>query len=294
MVTSQINGDVDCRDGLVAVIDDVRQMGETERPADRLESLLQPVRLALAHGEVVQARALMEEAVAEEPSATETEEWRQLREIDSWPDSWLVAAIRQDPPDESALDVLVDRYWSALFGRCRMLTLNQERAEDLAQEAWRRLLRARHSLRSDGNVGAYLMAIATNLWRDAQRSARRAGPMAEHRLASLDTELTSDEEEGGALSDIIPDLNALEAERRARLAMDIDQALEQLTPLLRDVLMSRFIIGESCAEIGQRHDRTEQTVSSWVREAARQMRAHLEDRDRESVRKDEHEQRNTR
>jgi DNA-directed RNA polymerase specialized sigma24 family protein len=46
---------------------------------------------------------------------------------------------------------------------------------------------------------------------------------------------------------------------------------------LRDVLVARFLTGESCAEIGERHGRTEQTVSGWVREALRQMKLQLEE-----------------
>jgi DNA-directed RNA polymerase specialized sigma24 family protein len=67
-------------------------------------------------------------------------------------------------------------------------------------------------------------------------------------------------------------LNALQAEEQKLLALDIDQALRQLTPLLRDILVSRLINGESCSEIGRRYDRTEQTISAWVRQAIREMK----------------------
>jgi DNA-directed RNA polymerase specialized sigma24 family protein len=65
--------------------------------------------------------------------------------------------------------------------------------------------------------------------------------------------------------------------------LDIDDALGRLTPLLREVLVARFIAGESCAEIGRRHGRTEQTVSGWVREAVREMKLHLEDQNHVAV-----------
>ena len=157
-----------------------------------------------------------------------------------------------------------------------MLTLNHQRASDLAQEAWCRVLRARRTLRPDGNFAGFIRTIATNLWRDSQRSAKRAGPMAEHRLASLDADLSNDEGETVALVDIVPDLSALDSEKRTLLVMDIDRGLEGLPPLLREVLVSRFIVGESCAEIGRRHKRTEQSVSGWVREGIRRMKHHLE------------------
>jgi RNA polymerase sigma factor (sigma-70 family) len=219
-------------------------------------------------------------------STTETNEIAQSREVSSWSDAQLISAVRCDPADEAALDVLVDRYWDSVFGRCQMLTLNHEKARDLAQAAWCRLLRTRHALKPDGNFPAYLITIATNLFRDSYRAARRAGPMADHQVASLDVALTNDKGEAVFLESVLPDLNALRSEEQTRLRIDIDEALERLTPLLREVLVARFIAGESCAEIGRHHGRTEQTVSGWVREAIRQMKAHLEEPDRTPARRD--------
>ncbi len=192
----------------------------------------------------------------------------------AWPDAWLINAVRQEPPDESALDALVARYWRPLFARCRMLTLDADAANDLAQESWLRLLRARGSLQPDGNFHAYITTIATNLWRDRNRSARRAGAMSEDRLESLDA---TDREDGQvlALMDIVTDPDSLPPDEQLILKLDVDNALERLSSHLRDALVSRFVIGESAAEIGRRYDRTEQTISSWIREAVREMRLYL-------------------
>ena len=200
----------------------------------------------------------------------------QSNDVRSWPDAALVGAVRSDPPDEAALDALVERYWSPLFARCLLMTQSREKAADLGQEAWYRILRARHTLKPDGNFPAYLMTVATNLWRDSNRSARRAGAMADHRVLSLDATSSNDEAETASLGDLLPDLKSLQAEQSKLLQLDIDEALAKLTPLFRDVLLSRVVVGESCAEIGRRYSRTEQTVSSWVRDALRQMRQFLE------------------
>jgi RNA polymerase sigma-70 factor (ECF subfamily) len=215
---------------------------------------------------------------ATEYSGQSTEAESDGLKVDEREDSWLIDRIRRDPPDPAALDELVSRYWSQLHARCHLLTLNSEKANDLAQDAWCRVLRARRSLKPDGNFPAYLVTIATNLWRDSRRHTRRAGPMADHRLASLDAALFDGEGESFVLADALPDLHATESQEAARLRLDIDEALARLTPLLRDVLVARFIAGESCAEIGRRYKRTEQTVSGWVREAIREMKLHLEDR----------------
>jgi len=241
----------------------------------RLGELQAAARSALEQGEPAEARKLINEACELDRNVAFSDDWAELRDEANWHDSWLVAAVRCEPPDEAALDALVRRYWNRLFAHCQVLTVNREKASDLAQDAWSRVLRARHSLKPDGNFPAYLNTVATNLWRDHHRANRRAGPMAENRLASLDAPLS--EESDSALAETLPDLNSLEANEQRLLAMDIDQALLAMSPLLRDVVISRLIHGESCAEIGKRYRRTEQTVSAWVRAGIRDMRERLSD-----------------
>ena len=248
---------------------------ETPGQRFRLAELQVAARSALERGDAEEARRLIKEASRLDRGITLAEDWAQLRDETNWPDPWLVAAVRQEPPDEAALDALVRRYWNRLCAHCQILTVNSQKAGDLAQDAWCRVLRARRSLKPDGNFPGYLNTIATNLWRDHHRAARRAGPMAEGRLASLDAPLS--EEGDSSMADILPDLNSLESNQQKLLAMDIDQALETLTPLLRDVIISRLINGESAAEIGRRYGRTEQTVSGWVRQALREMKERLTD-----------------
>lgn len=265
------------RGALDLAMDAARLAKTLKSSPTRIEALQTAALLALEFGNVADARRLMVEAAAADPSATDASQWKQLREISEWPDHWLVAAVRRDPPDEAALDTLVDRHWKTLFARCHILTLNHEKAKDLAQDVWRRVLRARHNLKPGGNFPAYLTTIATNLWRDVHRAALRAGPMAESRMDSLDVSRTADEENAVTLSDILPDLKSLQADEQKRFALDIDAALGRLDPVMRDVIISRFITGESCAEIGKRYRRTEQTVSGWVRQALREMKDYLRD-----------------
>jgi RNA polymerase sigma factor (sigma-70 family) len=197
--------------------------------------------------------------------------------VDSLSDSELISLVHCDSPDEKALDVLVARYWGSTFARCQMLTLNRERAFDLAQATWCRLLKNRLALKTDGNFPAYLATIATNLFRDSYRADRRAGPMGDHQLVSLDSVIGNEDGEESFLVNILPDLKSLRADELARLKLDMDAALRRLEPLLREVLVARYINGESCAEISIRHRRTEQTVSGWIRSALRQMKDYLEE-----------------
>ena len=198
-------------------------------------------------------------------------------EASAWPDAWLINAIRRDPPDEDALNALVERYWKPLYARCRMLTVDPDKANDLAQESWLRVLRARHALEPDGHFQAYITTIATNLWRDMNRSAVRAGPIADSRMASLDSAVVADDGDSMPLINMVADPHTLSSDDQILLEMDLDNALDRLDTRLRDVLISRFITGESAAEIGLRYDRTEQAITGWIREAIRQMKIYLGD-----------------
>ena len=201
-------------------------------------------------------------------------------EGDSWTDADLIKLVSCDPPNEAALDILVLRHGDSLFARCHMLTLNKEKALDLAQGTWCRVFRNRQAIKSDGNFPAYLATVATNLFRDSYRAARRAGPMADYRLESLDAPHSNDGDETVILAEVLPDLKSLHSEEHTLLAIDIEMALEQLSPKLRDVLVARVIDGESCAEIGLRYGRTEQAISGWIRAALQQMKGLLDEADR--------------
>ena len=260
------------RRAFTLTVDAVAKMNGDGLAEARQDIFHQSVRYALNCGEAKEARRLIALAGRHHGSAPAAEEWEQFHDAYAWLDSWLIAAVRRDPPDEKALDVLADRHWKPLFGRCLILTLNHHKASDLAQEAWCRVLRTRHALKPGGNFPAYLTTVATNLWRDWHRSARRAGLMAENQLASLDSVLDAGGGNPTSLADILPDLNGLEAEQKKLLMIDIDRALERLSPQLRDVLVSRFLADESCAEIGRRYGRTEQSASGWVRQAVQEMK----------------------
>ena len=238
---------------------------------------------ALARGDVAAARSAIDRSAADVRMVAD-DEWAGLRDVGAWPDAWLVTAVRCEPPDVPALDALVARYWRLLYARCEMLTVDRERASDLAQETWVRVLRARRSLQPEGNVAGYLVTVATNIWRDWHRSARRAGPLGEHRMASIDATVPEDEGDGASLGDLLPDLHSRARTDQALLRLDIDRALARLSPRSRDLLTARYLDGESAAEIGRRYDRTEQTISAWVRQAIGEIRQFLaESSDRPST-----------
>lgn len=238
---------------------------------DRAALVAAAVRLAFEYGAVQRARLLMHDfrefAV---PDA-----WAVFEDISAWPEAWLIAAIRGNPPEQAALDEIAHRHWRALFARCDLLTANRHRAADLAQEAWIRVLRGRRTLRPGGNFSAYIAMVATNLFRDRHRSNLRAGPLGEFNIITLDSATASDTGESFPLVELLPDLSLIENEKRELLKEDVARALSLLNPLVREVMIARFLDGESCAEIARRLHKTEQTISSWVRRAIERLQFHL-------------------
>jgi RNA polymerase sigma factor (sigma-70 family) len=198
-------------------------------------------------------------------------------DVASWPDAWLLSAVRREPPDMQALDALVKRYWKWLHLRCHVLTLNSDEASDLAQETWARVLRARHILQPDGNFGGYIATIAANISRDLHRTKCRSGLLASHLLLPLDCAIETNDGDRVLIADVVGDRRAPVHEEAIALRIDMDRALERLEPRLRDVLLARCVDGESAASIGLRYGRTAQTVTSWARQASRAMRDYLDE-----------------
>lgn len=217
-----------------------------------LHSLIRhETRKALECGEVENARCLLAAAVAADSSIAVDAEWAIFWEESRWPDAWLIAAVRRDRADVRALDALVARHWKPLFARCELLTLNRERARDLAQETWVRVVRAHRRLQPDGNLAAYLATVATNIWRDWHRASRRAHQLSDERVASLDASIALHDGEAVRLSDALPDERTSGSDDRLALRMDIDRALGRLSARARDVLLARVVHGES--QIGRAH-----------------------------------------
>jgi RNA polymerase sigma-70 factor (ECF subfamily) len=83
------------------------------------------------------------------------------------------AAGARDPMDEAAFRVFYESTAPALRAYLVRVSGNRALADDLLQEAYLRLLRARFIGSSDAHTRHYLFRIATNLLRDHFRRPRR-------------------------------------------------------------------------------------------------------------------------
>src|SRR5438128_1137299 len=87
------------------------------------------------------------------------------------PDTRLMIAVRDDQP--GAFEELVERYQNRLVGVLHHLVGNAEEAEDLAQEVFFRVYRARKKYRARAKFSTWLFTIANNLALNALRARQR-------------------------------------------------------------------------------------------------------------------------
>jgi len=162
--------------------------------------------------------------------------------------------------DEQALlmQQLHDEHASALFGFCLHLTGDRVRAEDVAQEtllrAWQRpsVLDA-----SRGSVRSWLFTVARNIVIDEWRSKRHQN---EHATADLPEPGDPVDQTDSLLQSWV-----------------VAEALTQLSPEHRAVLLECYYRGRSVAEASRRLGVPEGTVKSRTHYALRALRLALEE-----------------
>ncbi len=161
--------------------------------------------------------------------------------------------------DREAYEPIVRATERRLYGYLHQLTGDPEEARDLTQDTFVRVYTRLHRYRSERPLVPWLFAIARNLYLDDRR--RRNGRNGEHHLTSLPLAVLPDP--GPA-----PDQAAIEREDRARLW----QALNELSPAHREILVLKDIEGLEYREIASILNVPPGTVGSRVHAARRALR----------------------
>jgi RNA polymerase sigma-70 factor, ECF subfamily len=134
--------------------------------------------------------------------------------------------------DEEAFRAFYDRTARALWAYLSRTTGEPQAADDLLQDCYYRLLRARVEFESEAHRRHYLFRIAANLALDRRRRPSRELPL------------------GDALDDtshpVAPSLDDAVAARR-----DVGRALGELRPRDRDLLWFAYAQGLTHAEIAE-------------------------------------------
>jgi RNA polymerase sigma-70 factor (ECF subfamily) len=158
--------------------------------------------------------------------------------------------------DEAAFAALFERWSRPLLRYLERLVREAGTAEELVQEAFVRVHRARKSYRPDARFSTWLYRIATHLaWNELRRPRRRAphesvdaAPDARSRLAAP-----------GAPTD--------EVVHARRVSAEVEAALAALPERQRAALWLAAVEGQSYAEVAAALDTSEKAVKALVHRA---------------------------
>jgi RNA polymerase sigma-70 factor (ECF subfamily) len=172
------------------------------------------------------------------------------------PDAALMLAFQQG--DEGAFRTLYERHARAMFAFCHHLVRNTARAEELAQDVFVNLYRARDRYRPTARFKTFLYRVASNHClnelRRGEHAARRAAAGADGDAADPDSYPS-----GAAGPEEVAQANALESAVQALLA--------RLPEKQRAALVLCRFEGLSYEEIAQVLETTVSAVKSLVHRA---------------------------
>ena len=158
--------------------------------------------------------------------------------------------------DGLAFDELVRRWQGPLDRVLRRLSVATNDVDDLCQDVFLRILRARDRYRPIGTFSTWIYAIALNVARDrARRDRRRFQPLEEH-PASADP---------SAIDDI----------GRQEIAWQVQDALNALPAEMREILVLKHFGNLTFAQVAEITGDAVSTVKSRMQVALQRLRAEL-------------------
>ena len=185
-------------------------------------------------------------------------------------DRAAVAAVRSG--DTEAFRGLVDRHKSRVYGILLSLVGDVDLAEELAQETFVKAFAGISNFREDATFGTWLVQIAIHGARDHRRRMSR---LRERRVVSLEAlrEAKRYELEPADTTRAADPLTAVESDEQITL---VRQALQQLPPEYKEVLILKHIDGWSYEQIAESTGDTVGTLKVRAHRARRMLRDGLE------------------
>src|SRR5437879_4550010 len=181
-------------------------------------------------------------------------------------DEELLAAYQQG--DVGAFELLLRRYRAPLFTFLLRMLGDREKAEDLAQETFLRIVKGAQEWEHRAKFTTWLFTIARNLSVDHSRRERF------RRADSLDAQGPDDEP---AMVDSVPgrEVDPARGAESLRLRPVLQKALLALPPEQREVFLLREQAGVPFKEIAELTGVNENTVKSRMRYALEGLRKAL-------------------
>ena len=154
--------------------------------------------------------------------------------------------------DARAFSTLVTRHRGSVFNFILRYTNHRQRAEDLLQETWLKVVRSAGEYQPKARFTTWVFTIARNLCVDSARKESY------RKTDSLDAPVAGGDEGERALGEVVPDHDGASPDRAAhnvRLRPMIEKALQSLPDEQREVFLLREYHGVGFKEIAEgKHD----------------------------------------
>jgi RNA polymerase sigma-70 factor, ECF subfamily len=173
---------------------------------------------------------------------------------------------------ESAYRELVHRYERPIFSLIYRMVRDRERAEDLAQETFVKVLNAIDTYRPEYKFSSWIFKIANNAAIDHLRRK-------ELDTLSLDgapDAVTAERREGTSLQLSDNTETPLEELEARELGTQIERAIDQLRPEYKSCILLRHVEGYAYEEIAEMLGLPLGTVKTYIHRARAQLRETLE------------------
>jgi RNA polymerase sigma-70 factor (ECF subfamily) len=189
-----------------------------------------------------------------------TAELAYARPMDNVPeDSALMLRYRDG--DVAAFEVLYSRHKDAVFRYLLRLCQHRDTAEDVFQDVWGKIVKARDSYRPTAKFSTFLYRVAHNCFIDHIRRNKR-----HTQIAAVEPDSQPDP----------ADLPEVETERSlARRRLEV--ALQELPEEQRDVFLLSEEAGLSLDQIASVTDSNRETAKSRLRYAVNKLRAAIDE-----------------
>jgi RNA polymerase sigma-70 factor (ECF subfamily) len=185
------------------------------------------------------------------------------------PDVRLMLQVRDDV--EGAFEVLVERYQHRLLGVMVHLVGRVDEAEDLTQDVFLRIYKARKGYRPRAKFSTWLFTIANNLALNHLRSKGRNPTVALEAGSADSTSMRPAEEKV-----VARDGTASAQMRKVELSEVVREALEELGEDQKMAVLLNKFEEMSYAEIAEVMSRSEAAVKSLLARARMNLRERLE------------------
>lgn len=180
--------------------------------------------------------------------------------------------LRTRDGDDEAFGQLVAVYQDRLVGIFYHLLQDQEGAEDLAQEAFLRIYRARETYKPTAKFSTWLYRIVNNLASNSRRSKGRRREVALNLRDSGPLGFRPEEKLVAEKSALMPTRQVAKSE----MQMKVREAMDSLNDRQKMALNLHKFEGMSYADIGEAMEMTPAAVKSLLSRARENLKIKLE------------------